>query len=110
MLSTDRACDSIGDSDIRNIRKPLRRFAADQRGYSATTKIRLWFARYVTHDRFTVSTTATASSAAPASFALGTRLISVHADRSMRCVTQRFETSLPPKALDYQSPIGTKMP
>lgn len=75
-----------------------------------TTQTPLYFARYLTgKNQFTITTTATASSTALASFAIGSRLLSVNGGLLNALLGGMLGTSLSLSAMDYQSLISTRI-
>ena len=77
---------------------------------SMTTQTPLYFARYFTGaSQFTISTTATASSTALASFAIGSRLLSVNGGLINALLGGMLGTTLSLQAMDYQSLINTNI-
>jgi uncharacterized membrane protein len=74
------------------------------------TQTPLYFARYITGaNQFTINTTATASSTALASFAIGSRLLSVNGGLINALLGGMLGTSLSLQAMDYQSLISTQI-
>jgi uncharacterized membrane protein len=75
-----------------------------------TTQTPLYFARYITGtDHFNITTTATASSTAVASFAIGSRLLSVNGGLINALLGGMLGTSLSLQAMDYQSLLSTQI-
>ncbi|WP_256805490.1 pilus assembly protein TadG-related protein [Bradyrhizobium sp. Bra64] len=74
------------------------------------TQTPLYFARYFTgRDQFTINTTATASSTALASFAIGSRLASINGGLLNAMLGSMLGTSLSLSAMDYQSLINARV-
>ncbi|MET4260423.1 putative membrane protein [Bradyrhizobium sp. S3.12.5] len=74
------------------------------------TQTPLYFARYFTgSSNFTINTTATASSTALASFAIGSRLASINGGLLNAILGGMLGTSLSLSAMDYQSLINAKI-
>jgi uncharacterized membrane protein len=74
------------------------------------TQTPLYFARYFTGtSQFTIGTTATASSTALASFAIGSRLVSVNGGLINALLGGMLGTSLSLQAMDYQSLISAQI-
>jgi uncharacterized membrane protein len=74
------------------------------------TQTPLYFARYITgSSQFTINTTATASSTALASFAIGSRLLSVNGGLIDALLGGMLGTSLSLQAMDYQSLISAQI-
>ena len=70
----------------------------------------LYFARYITgKDKFTINTTATASSTAFASFAIGSRLVSINGGLLNAILGSMLGTNLSLSAMDYQSLINARL-
>jgi uncharacterized membrane protein len=77
---------------------------------SLQTKTPLYFARYITGvNQYTINTTATASSTALASFAIGSRLLSVNGGLINALLGGMLGTNLSLQAMDYQSLISTQI-
>jgi len=75
-----------------------------------TTQTPLYFARYFTgKDQFTINTTATASSTALASFAIGSRLLSVNGGLINAMLGGMLGTTISLQAMDYQSLISAQI-
>ncbi|WP_426410201.1 pilus assembly protein TadG-related protein [Bradyrhizobium ganzhouense] len=70
----------------------------------------LYFARYITgKDKFTINTTATASSTAFASLAIGSRLVSINGGLLNAILGSMLGTNLSLSAMDYQSLINARL-
>jgi uncharacterized membrane protein len=84
--------------------------AANAARVTLQTQTPLYFARYVTGaSQFTIHTTATASSTALASFAIGSRLLSVNGGLINALLGGMLGTSLSLQAMDYQSLISAQI-
>jgi uncharacterized membrane protein len=71
------------------------------------TQTPLYFARYLTgQSQFTITTTATASTTALASFAIGSRLLSVNGGLINSVLGKMLGTTISLQAMDYQSLIS----
>jgi uncharacterized membrane protein len=74
------------------------------------TQTPLYFARYITGaSSFTITTSATASSTALASFAIGSRLLSVNGGLLNAMLGSMLGTTLSLQAMDYQSLISANI-
>ena len=74
------------------------------------TQTPLYFARYITgKSQFEISTTATASSTAIASFAIGSRLVSINGGLLNALLGGMLGTNLSLSAMDYQSLINARI-
>jgi uncharacterized membrane protein len=74
------------------------------------TQTPLYFARYITGaSQYTINTTATASSTALASFAIGSRLLSVNGGLINAMLGGMLGTSISLQAMDYQSLISAQI-
>lgn len=74
------------------------------------TETPLYFARYITgKDKFAISTSATASSTAFASFAIGSRLVSINGGLLNAILGGMLGTTFSMSAMDYQSLINARI-
>jgi uncharacterized membrane protein len=74
------------------------------------TQTPLYFARYLTGtNQFTITTTATASSTALASFAIGSRLVSLNGGLINAMLGSMLGTTLSLQAMDYQNLINARI-
>jgi uncharacterized membrane protein len=74
------------------------------------TQTPLYFARYITgSDHYTIKTSATASSTALASFAIGSRLVSLNGGLINAMLGSMLGTSLSLSVMDYQSLINANI-
>ncbi len=74
------------------------------------TETPLYFARYITgKDKFTINTSATASSTAIASFAIGSRLVSMNGGLLNAILGGMLGTSISLSAMDYQSLVNARI-
>jgi uncharacterized membrane protein len=84
--------------------------AANAARVSLKTQTPLYFARYLTGtSQFTINTTATASSTALASFAIGSRLLSINGGLINAMLGGMLGTSLSLSAMDYQNLINARI-
>jgi uncharacterized membrane protein len=78
--------------------------AANAARVTMNTKTPLYFAQYITgKNQFAITTTATATSTAQASFAIGTRLLSINGGLLNAILGGLLGTTLSLSAMDYQS-------
>lgn len=74
------------------------------------TETPLYFARYITgKDKFTINTSATASSTAFASFAIGSRLVSINGGLLNAILGGMLGTTISLSAMDYQALINARI-
>ncbi|MFT4120921.1 pilus assembly protein TadG-related protein [Bradyrhizobium sp.] len=84
--------------------------AANAARVSLTTTTPLYFARYITGStQFTINTQATASSTAFASFAIGSRLLSINGGLLNAVLGGMLGTTLSLSAMDYQSLLSANI-